>query len=157
MILSTREDIDAPIEAVFRAVSNFDKHERQLLRRGADVTRLEDRSPPGPGVKWEVTGTFRGKRRTVICELTEYERPNTLGCQAAVGGVDATVAVELLALSPKRTRLSVKMKMKPTTLSSRLLLQSLKLAKNSVEGRFKGRIANFGRDIAERYRKRADA
>ena len=37
MKLATREDIDAPIEAVFRELSDFDSFERAILRRGAEV------------------------------------------------------------------------------------------------------------------------
>ena len=43
MKLSTREDIEAPIGTVFDAVTDFDGFERQLLRRGVDVTRDDKR------------------------------------------------------------------------------------------------------------------
>lgn len=157
MKLSTREDIEAPIEAVFRAVSNFDKHERQILRRGADVTRIEDRTPPDAGMKWEVTGQFRGKRRTVTAELMQFDKPNSLACKGHMGGIDGVVLVELLALSPKRTRMTMTIDLSANTVSAKLLLQSLKLAKGSVETRFKTRISGFAEGIGERYKKRANA
>lgn len=55
--------------------------------------------------------------------------------------------VDLVALSRTRTRLFVSMELRPTTLSARLLLQSLRLAKGRLTGRLKTRMAEFGQRI----------
>ena len=54
MKLATREDIDAPIEAVFEQLSDFDGFERAALRRGAEVRahRRADRHV-GAGMAWK--------------------------------------------------------------------------------------------------------
>jgi hypothetical protein len=61
--------------------------------------------------------------------------------------------VELVPLSPTRTRLMVETVLSPKTLAARLLVQSLKLAKSSLTQRYKSRIAALSEEIEESYGK----
>jgi hypothetical protein len=54
MKLTTREDIEAPMDFVYRALSDTDHWERAALRRGASVARQDLRPTPGPGLPWAV-------------------------------------------------------------------------------------------------------
>ena len=67
----------------------------------------------------------------------------------------AEVAVELVALSRKRTRLQMTIDLKPQNLSARLLVQSLKLARGSIKRKFDKRMAGFARDIEQRHARSA--
>ncbi|MEO1026387.1 MAG: SRPBCC family protein, partial [Pseudomonadota bacterium] len=64
------------------------------------------------------------------------------------GGLECMGVVDLVALSKARTRMLVSLDLKPTTLSSRLMVQSLRLAKGSLNRRFKARVAQFASGIA---------
>ena len=61
--------------------------------------------------------------------------------------------VELVSLSPKRTRIVVGLELSAKSLSARLLLQSLKLAKSSLTNRFGSRIKSFAQTTEDDYRK----
>ena len=63
--------------------------------------------------------------------------------------------MELLALSRNRTRLSVTIDLTPKSLSARLLLQSLKLAKNNLTRKFKLRVSEFAEVIEDSYGKQS--
>jgi len=52
MKFSTREDVEAPVDYVFGQISDFGAFERQALRRGADVRRL-DSGPFVTGSAWD--------------------------------------------------------------------------------------------------------
>ena len=76
MNFTTHKDIDAPIAFVFERVSNFDSYERQALRRGAEVARV-DSGVVRVGSAWDVAFTFRGKDRKLratVAEITAPER-----------------------------------------------------------------------------------
>jgi hypothetical protein len=73
--------------------------------------------------------------------------PTDVVIDLASNGLDGKTTVELVALSPQRTRLSVSIDLSAKSLSARLLLQSLKLAKSNLTNRFKKRVAEFSKGI----------
>ena len=155
MKFSTKEDIEVPIEACFDMVTDFEVYERAGLRRGADVVRVDSLRQPGVGAAWNVKADFRGRTRKFDIEVAEYDAPSKINVGAQSGGMLAGVLVELVALSPNRTRMRVELDVKPKTLSARLLLQSAKLARNRLNKRYKNRVAHFAADLEERHKRRA--
>lgn len=152
MKFSTREDIEAPIEQVFAAISDFDTFERQALRRGADVQRQDSFGRPGLGSEWHARFPFRGKEREVDARVVEFDAPNGLAVESDAHGISGMLTVDLMALSPRRTRLQIGLDLRPQNLSARLLIQSLKFAKTNLSKRFSNRIWQFARSIEGRYR-----
>lgn len=151
MHLSSRTDIEAPIEFVYDALTDFEGWERAALRRGADVSRTDKLRAPGVGMSWHVRFRFRGKERNVEIRLTGMEP----GAKAAFAGkgkmLEGDMSIDLLSLSPKRTRLVMQVQVRPLTIGARLFLQSMKLAKGRVQHRLNKRLAQFATDIEVRH------
>lgn len=152
MKFSTREDIEAPIEDVFASITDFDGFERQALRRGAEVTRRDSLSVPGVGAEWQLRFTFRGKERDVNARMTEFSPPNGFQAKTKSPSLEGLISVELVALSPRRTRLQVSIDVAPTSLTGRLLVQSLKFAKTNVNKRFAKRVWQFAQVIEAKHK-----
>ncbi len=150
MKFSTREDIAAPIDRVFEELSDFSRFERAILRRGADVARTDTLDRPGPGMCWVSRFTFRGKPREIRSELVEHQAPEKLRLLSRSDGLEGQMSVDLVQLSPRQTRVFLNLDLKPNTLSSRLFLQSLRLAKATLTRRFKTGLHDFARDIERR-------
>lgn len=151
MKFSTREDIEAPAAYVFEQVSDFAVFERQALRRGADVRRV-DAGPVVVGSAWDVAFKFRKKDRRLRATLAKCDAPQLVRVDAATAGIDGITIIELVPLSPARTRLAVSIELSAKSLSARLLLQSLKLAKSGLTMRFKKRIGEYAVEIEDRHR-----
>ncbi len=151
MKFSSREDIEAPIDHVYRAVTDFPAFERQALRRGADVRRVDGTGPAQQGSAWDVAFSFRGKERKMKAVLARLEEQG-LQLDTDSSGIDGVTLIDLVPLSPKRTRIAVSIELRAKSLSARLLLQSLKLAKANLTHRFKKRVADFGSDVEARYK-----
>ena len=155
MKFSTREDIEVPIDQTFSMICDFDSYERSAMRRGAEVQRVDSLSSPGVGMKWRAAFKMRGKMRDIELEMTRFDQPNEMCVLSATSGINGTGRIELVALSRNRTRVHVEFELKPTNLSARLLLQSLKLAKNSLSKRYKLRVAEYAKSIEDRYKRAA--
>ncbi len=151
MKFSTRQDIEAPIDYVFARTADFSALERQAMRRGIVVDRADNLQSNGIGICWNVAYPYRGKTRKIRGELTEYDAPNSYLIQSVSGGIEADFDVEFLPLSRGRTRLLVGLQLTPKSLSARLLVQSMKLAKSSLDDRFVTRITQFASDVQNRY------
>ncbi len=152
MKFSTREDIEAPIDYVFGRVSDFAAFERRALRQGADVSRREN-GPVATGSVWDVAFKFRGRDRKVAATLTQIDPPQAIEIESHSDGLTAITQVELIALSPARTRVMVGFDLRARTLTARLLVQSLKLAKTKLTKRFKARVLDYAEDIEDQYRR----
>ncbi|WP_428927679.1 SRPBCC family protein [Marinibacterium sp. SX1] len=152
MKFSSKEDVEAPIAQVFDMLADFGSYERQALRRGIEVHRTDTRAEPGVGVSWHALFDLRGKRREVDVVVSAFDRPDSIHFTSDSQGLQGLVTLELVALSPRRTRLAIEVDLKPKTLSARLLVQSLKLAKKNLTKRFKLRVADYAKGLEDRYR-----
>lgn len=155
MKFSAREDISAPIDQVFDALSEFEAFERQAMRRGIEVQRTDTLTQPGVGMSWKVAFSMRGRRRDFDLTLVRFESPNEMVFDAKSSGIDADFTVELMALSRSRTRMAIALDITPLNLSARLLVQSLKLAKANLSKRFKLRTAEYAKTLEERLQRMA--
>ncbi len=155
MRFATREDIAAPIEVVFGAVSDFNGFERAAMRRGADVVRLDEMKSPGKGMIWLAQFSFRNRQRNAKLRLVEYDPSNGLELYTRSSGIEASLLIDLVALSRNRTRMNLSLDLKPKTIPGRLMVQSLRMAKANLNKRFRMRVANFAEGVEERYDKPA--
>lgn len=150
MKIATREDISAPIDAVFEQLSDFEGFERAAMRRGAEVVRIDTLAVPGVGMGWRAGFDYRGKERKAKIELTEYEAPERLIAKVHSTGVEMEVVVELVAMSRTRTRMNLSLDTRPRTIPARLVIQSMKLARQTVLKRFRKRVSEYATTIESR-------
>mgnify|MGYP005847760689 CR=1 FL=1 len=149
MRFTTREDIEVPIAEVFAALTDFDRFEREALRRGAEVERSGDLASPGTGRSWTVRFRHRGRDRALSTGIDTWDPPKGFSTLGRIGGFEGRMAMGLTALSPRRTRLRIDLEVKPRSLTARLILQSLRLAKSSLSNRFKARFHGFARQLEQ--------
>jgi carbon monoxide dehydrogenase subunit G len=145
MEFESKEDIEAPIADVFAVLCEFESFERSIIRRGVELHRSGDLSAPSAGLTWDVKFDYRGKSRALHVKLDEFEPVTHMRFAGHGGGVDTDMRIELLALSPRRTRLSLSLGLAPKTLSARLMVQSLKLARTKLNRKFKLRVAELAK------------
>lgn len=155
MKFSTKEDVEAPIDAVFEMLCDFESFERSAMRRGAEVQRVDQMKVPGPGMTWHVAFDLRGKRRQMELEMVTFDKPNEMALESTSPGLLGQMTFELMPLSRNRTRILVELEIKPLNLSARLLVQSLKLGKNSLTRKYKLRVAEYAKVMEDRYSRSA--
>ncbi|MCR8546747.1 SRPBCC family protein [Salipiger sp. P9] len=154
MEFSTKEDIEAPLDRVFAEVTDFEHLERQVMRRGIDVRRVSgDPATPSEGLSWSAGFRFRGKGRKAEIALSEYDAPNTICYHTVSGGIEAMTRIDFVALSRARTRVGMRIELLPKTLSARLAVQSMKLAKGNMEKRFRVKMAEYAKDLEDRLKR----
>ncbi|MGB3409526.1 MAG: SRPBCC family protein [Jannaschia sp.] len=140
------EDISAPIETVWAKVSDFDGFQRRVSARAGDIRRTPD-GPVSQGTTWSGRATFNGKTRDVTVVVMELSGPVSMALEGGTDGMTITVEIALEALSARATRLTVTSQAKARTLAARLMLQSAKLARQTLAKRYKGRVAAFAESV----------
>jgi len=155
MQFTGREDIEAPIDAVFAEITDFKRFERSAMRRGADVQRTDTLREPGIGMTWQARFKLRGRMREMSLRLTGFDPPNGIVITAQAATIEAVMRVDLVSLSRVRTRLGVDLAVTPRNLAGRLMIQSMKLAKGNFTKRFRLRLADYAMDVEDRHKRSA--
>ncbi len=150
MKFHAKEDISLPRQIVFDHVSDFDRLEKRAMRRDVEVERTSGEGPLDVGTKWRLKFQFRGRSRKAVSEIIRYDAPEIIEIETETSGIDLKTRVDLIALSPTRTRLALSFDMTARTLSARLLVQSLKLAKGSIETKLSERLEEYARELESR-------
>lgn len=150
MKLSTQEDIEAPQDEVYQAVTDFDQFEKQLRQKGVDVIRKSSKIPNVPELSWKASFVWRDRSHQVDAELVSVDPGQGYAIEGIGSGIKCMTVVDLLALSDQRTRLFVSLDARATTFGSRVLLHSIRLVKGSISNRFRTRVADFAAGIPGR-------
>ena len=138
------------MERVYELLTDFDHYERQAIRRGVDIRRVEAGSAGASGLAWEARFNLRGRQREVRLDLVRQLPPSGLSFAAVSQGISATMDVDLIALSSRRTRLTAVLKVEPRTFSARLVLQPIRLSQRKMTRRYRSRVSDFAKILEGR-------
>jgi hypothetical protein len=150
MKLTAKTDIEAPASFVFASLLDHSAWEREMTRRGAEIDRPADMPLTGVGAGWNLRVPFKGKVRKLLVRIDEITPDTRLVLGIDGQAVEGNSVLELLPMSPRRTRLRLALDVRPKTLAARLFLNTLRLAKGRVQVRLEKRLSQMGRRIEER-------
>jgi len=148
------EDVDAPISLTWETFTDFSGFEEQVAGRGADLTRVGNWKTAHEGAQWRGTVTVRGKQRPVNSTITRMLPEDLCLIESKIGGMETTYEMNFVKLAPEVTRVSLVLNLAGKTLTARLLLQTLKLARGRVMQRMQGILARQGNVAEAEHRKR---
>ena len=150
MRLSARSDVAQAPEAVFDAIAEFRSIARLARRPGVEVERIDDLSAPAAGMGWRVHFTLRRRRRQVVLRLTRFDRPEGLSFEGRGRAFETLATLDLIALSPARTRMAVTVEILPRTLLARLAAWPARLLRRRLERRLDRRLSEYARGLERR-------
>lgn len=153
MKFKVSEDVDAPADITWARFTDFSGVEAEVKGRGAELSRVGNWSDPARGCGWRGQVTVRGRLRPITSEISAMDAPERCEIRTSVGGMDAVYDMGFLSLRPDMTRVQVVLDLSAGTLSARLALQTMKLARGRVMQRLQGLLARQGNLAEEDYRR----
>jgi hypothetical protein len=153
MKLTAKTDLEAPIRFVYATLADFPAWEREAVRHGVEIQRPADTPTLGKGATWRVRAQYRGKLRKLQIRVDEATLDDKMVFALDSTSVDGTSQVDLISLSPRRTRLRLTLDVRPKTLAARLFINTLRLAKRRVDARFDKRVTQLAARIEEMYQR----
>ena len=151
MQFTSVQDINAPLDFVFEQISDFESFEAYAMRVGAQVERKDSLVGIGTGMCWFFEGEFRGKTRAIDIELTDFSPDKQLKFLCQTSGVRADINLQVMPLTKKQTRIKSIVDTKALSISARLVMQSARLAKNSLNRKYNHRFWEFSNYIENNY------
>ena len=141
-----KEDVALPQQVLFDLMADFQMFERVAIRRGVEITRSGSMAS-SDGLKWDCTFEFRGRDRMACVHLDEFSAPEKMAFLITKPALDNRVEITVSALSKKQSRFQVSTVLEPKTLTARLLIQSMKLARSKYNKRFQKRVAEVANEL----------
>ncbi|MBS0563498.1 MAG: SRPBCC family protein [Proteobacteria bacterium] len=143
MRLVESADIEAAAPDVFGALTDLGYFERLSLRHGVSLERLDGQGSLRPGAEWQIEFPFRGRLREATSRIEELDHPRRMVLCGRSSGFEYRAILSLTALSRQSTRLWADLEVRPKSLTARVLLQTLKLGRSRLRGRYAARLAAF--------------
>lgn len=150
MKFTARADIDAAPAQAFAALCDVGAFERMAMRRGIEVVRGDPGAALALGARWDVAFGFHGQRRQMAVHLLEMELPRFLHYDAIGKAIEAELALHVVAMTPRRTRIDVMLEARARTLPARLALQALRINRKRHVARFRTTVAELAKVIEAR-------
>jgi len=157
MKFKVSEDVDAPQTMVWARFTDFSGFEQDARGRGATVTRIGNWTTTAEGVEWRGDVTIRGKNRALAAKVTRLAPEDLCLIESRIGGMDCSYEMTFVPLSAEVTRVALVLELSADTLTARLLLQTLKLARSRVMLRLQGMLARQGNAVEAAYRRQKNA
>ena len=151
MKLTAKIDLEVPAAFVFDTLTDNASWEREAIRNGVEVSRPPGAPDRGLGAAWQMRGHYKGKPRKVLIVIEELVQDQRIGLSLDSPSIDGTARLEVMVLSPRRSRLRVDLEIKPKTLAARLVVNTMRLAKGRVQARFEKGLGQLGSRIKDRY------
>ena len=146
MKFSTEQVVASPCEDVFAALTDFARFEREARAHGAEIHRTDTLTRPGQGMKWRAKFETRGRERELFAEVARMNDPRDLYFVGKIGGMEGELEFILTPNGDHETKLAVELNLRARSITAKLLLQSLKLARSNVAKRFRRRVKAFCRE-----------
>jgi uncharacterized protein YndB with AHSA1/START domain len=155
MKLTAKTDLEVPAAFVFATLIDHSAWEREAVRNGVEVERPSGSPDSGVGASWNIRGHFKGKARKVLVRIDELTPEQRLALSMDSPSMEGVSRIEVLVLSPRRSRLRTDLEVKPKTLAARLFINTMRLAKGRVQARFEKGLTQLGARIKDRYDRQA--
>lgn len=149
------DDVEAPVDWVWQGFTDFGAIEADIRARDAELSRVGDWREAALGVAWRGSVPVRGKVRAIDARITAFLPGEQLVIDSQIGGMGCHYEVAFAPLSETETRVSVLLELKAATLSARLLLQTLKIARRKVIQRLEGAVVRQGQAVEADWRARS--
>lgn len=156
MKFTAKDDLNAPRDAVFAALTDARWVESLALNRGVELRRVAGQGAATAGTRWHADVQLRGKARQVQVDVSDTQAPNRIIFVVTLDGLTADVMVELAPLAEVRTRMATEVRLGARSLAARLLVQSMKFTRGATEKRMRVRTAQFAQILAARADQRSD-
>lgn len=149
MNITLRRDVDAPQDAVFAALSNFERWESQARASGVSLSRLDPDA--GLGTAWRVVADFKGLRRRFVARIVACHAPDRLDLALEGDGMSALIPARIVPRGAGTSTLLAEIDMRPETLKARLMVQSLRFARGALIQRLDRALAQFATTVEARH------
>lgn len=157
MKFKVNEDVDAPLDMVWSRFTDFSSFESDVRKRGVELTRVGNWSETTVGVEWRGTASVRGKKRAIAARVGTFHPTDLCVIESRIGGMDCHYELSFISLGPEVTRVALVLDLSAKTLTARLLLQTLKLARGRVMQRIQSTLARQGNAAEAAYRRERNA
>jgi len=142
MKIGASRDFKRARAKVFDSFADPAQMDKVFGEQGANLRR---EGAGGPGTVWHLDVVSGGKVRPMIITLIDMEKPVAMQLRVTSEMVDADVVFAFADLPERGCQVSAEIDLAPRTLTARVAIQTLRLAKGKVEQKIQRALMALGK------------
>lgn len=103
--------------------------------------------PDGSETKWKLAFGFKGVHREVLAQITRVDKGHSYVVETDSDGVQAQVSVAVAAAEEGKARVTYTVDLSGQTVAARVMVQSLRLARGTLQDKLHGRLVGLTREL----------
>ncbi|MDG4647114.1 hypothetical protein P6F26_01540 [Roseibacterium sp. SDUM158017] len=155
MKFKVAEDVEAPLSWTWAGFTDFSAVEADIRARDADLERVDGWQVARPGAAWRGSVPVQGRAQPIEARITTFAPEEAIVIESRVGGMACTYEMTLAPLPDGMTRVSIVLELRASTMSARLMLQTLKLARRRAMRRIEGALVRQGQTVERAWAARS--
>lgn len=142
MKLKVSDDVGRSADAAFTVITDYTPIENQLHDAGYKLARVGAWEVASLGAAWSGTGEIRGQRQDIEAEITGWEQGRAVTILVKIGGLRVSHTTRIIPLGEAAAQIEITAELKPRTLSARVFVQGLKLARGRILSAMERRLSS---------------
>lgn len=144
------QEINAPVDYVFKRATNFSRFENTPVKEGVSFKR-RDRHPVRIGTQWRVSVPIRGRVRRFNVELSEMVPPRTISYRSVSLSYQAALSLTFTPTSAESCRLDMILVAQSRSFSTSMVFNTIRLARKRINRRIRERMERLADRLEEDY------
>lgn len=149
------QEIDAPVEYVFKRATDFKAFEHYTGTKGFSFVRRKPQ-PIRIGTQWNITFPFRGRSRKFRAELSELIPPRTVSYTSVSKKYTAALSLTFTPISANKSRMDMLMVAQSRSFGTSLVFNSIRLARRRINRRITKGMQGLADRLALEYARDAE-
>ena len=144
------QDINAPVDYVFKRMTDFPRFEGQTGKDRISFKRI-GRAPVHIGTRWDISVPYKGRNRKFTAELSQLIAPRVVSYRSTSPKYQAALSLTFTPLGAGSCRMDMLLVAQSRSFSTGMVFKTIRLARKRINRNIRTRMEVLAQKLEDRY------